>query len=137
MTFVVILIILCIIWMCFGTRISQWLRARFYGYVEDRFRQQMGMPTRKEQRRREREAAKNPQSPRRPKNPYHEHPDSIIPKEYAEDVEFTEYKEYSSDASVEKVENPDGSTSTRIRIEEQVSDVEYIEIRDNNAKGNK
>ena len=49
-----------------------------------------------------------------------------IPKEYAEDVEFTETVEYSSDRSI----NP-GATKkhqTSVRMESQVSDAEWEEV---------
>lgn len=49
----------------------------------------------------------------------------IIPKEYAEDVEFTETVSYSSDREVA----PDSPRPDDIREEPQVSDAEWEEIR--------
>lgn len=46
----------------------------------------------------------------------------LIPKEYAEDVEFTEIRSYSSEIDIETPEK-------NIKIEEQVSDAEVIEIK--------
>lgn len=145
MTFVVILLILVLIWMIFGDRISAWFRRRMMESVEDRIRQSMGMPSRKEQRRREQEAAKrqrrndgkfhrpdsnNASYGRSNSNPYQEAPHSILPKEYAEDVEYTEYKEFSSTTTVTSETKSDGSTTTRVVIEEQVTDVEFVEIKE-------
>lgn len=125
--------------MCFGTQISAWLRRKMMESMEDRLRRSMGMPTQKEERRerrnREKESRRNDgkfhkpaDGGRKSRNPYHHRPDSIIPKEYAEDVEFTEFKEYSSSTSVTETRGSDES-SVRFRVEEQVSDVEFIEIK--------
>lgn len=46
----------------------------------------------------------------------------LIPKEYAEDVEFTEIHSYSSEMEIRTPES-------KIKIEEQVSDAEVIEIK--------
>lgn len=48
----------------------------------------------------------------------------IIPKEYAEDVEFTEIRTYSEETAIGK-ETSDGRDPV---VEEQVSDAEIIEI---------
>lgn len=49
--------------------------------------------------------------------------ESVIPREYAEDVEFVEIKEFSKE---ENLRSDDYTSVT----EEQVSDVEYEEIRE-------
>ena len=145
MTFVVIILILVLVWMLFGDRISAWFRQRMMDSMEDRIRQSMGMPSRKEQRRAEREAQKRrqrnegrfhrPEDYERPGgnrggNSYQQKPDSILPKEYAEDVEYTEYKEYSTSTTVSSHTDADGNTTTRVVVEEQVTDVEFEEIKD-------
>ena len=64
-------------------------------------------------------------------NPYTRHQGSrgpIIPKEYAEDVEFIEIKEYSEK---EVVKTPEGK---EIYHESQVSDVEYVDIKKDSNK---
>ena len=50
----------------------------------------------------------------------------IIPREYAEDVEFTEYRDYSSDTSIRTSDTGEQS----IVIEKQVTDVQWEEIKD-------
>lgn len=134
MTFVVILIIVILIWSLFGQRISQWIRAQMMGKFEDSLRAQMGMPSRKEERRQRKQAEKearrsggfssNERYSQTGGSPYQHRPDSIIPKEYAEDVEFVEYKDYSASAEV----SSDGA-GTRIKVEEQVEDAEFVEIK--------
>ena len=56
---------------------------------------------------------------------------SIIPKEYAEDVEFVETKDYSSDTIETVADN--GQRRERYR-ESQVSDVEWEEIKTKSSK---
>lgn len=132
MTFVVILIVLVAVWAFFGDRISAWLRAQMMGRMEDQVRRAMGMPSRKEEKKMRKEAQKaasrnggaDPYT-RSARNPHHHRPDSIIPKEYAEDVEFVEYKSFSKSEEVHA--NPDGSAD--VKVEEQVSDVEFTEIK--------
>ncbi len=51
----------------------------------------------------------------------------IIPPEYAQDVEYTETRTYSSDTIIDK--DKDGG-HTRLQAESQVSDVEWVEIKD-------
>lgn len=125
--------------MCFGQQISAWLRSKTMDFMEDKLRTSMGMPTRKEERKQrkkaEKQARKNegkfrkPTDEKRGSNPFHQRPDSIIPKEYAEDVEFTEFKEYSATATATEKTNPDGSESIHITLEEQVTDVEFVEYK--------
>jgi len=55
----------------------------------------------------------------------------IIPKEYAEDVEFVETKDYSSDTIETVADN--GQRRERYR-ESQVSDVEWEEIKTKSSK---
>lgn len=47
----------------------------------------------------------------------------VIPKEYAEDVEFTEVRSYSEEEKI------GGESSIRYAHESQVSDAEIIEIK--------
>lgn len=135
MTFIIILLSLILIWMIFGDRIKAWSQRRMVDKMEDMFRQSMGMPTAKEERRHrkqaEKEARRNngftrPSSGSQSRDPFRQKPDSILPKEYAEDVEFTEYKEYSSSTTIK---SEDSGTETEIKVESQVSDVEFTEIK--------
>ncbi len=144
--FFAIILILILVWMFFGDRIRQWLQRRMMEKFEDAVRTRMGMPTAKEERRQRRAAEKQARANyassggRRSKDGW-SHPgpaaqssqsvgDTIIPREYAEDVEYVEYKEYSSTTTVISEENPaTGRTKTRVVTESQVSDVEYVEIK--------
>lgn len=108
------------------------------GKMEDRFRRMAGMPTRKEERRQRRaerrqnsssgrraratDASRNRDAgptPRRGQEP-------IIPKDYAEDVEFVEIKSYSAEEIIVK---SDSSDKTKYTVESQIEDVEYVEIK--------
>lgn len=135
MTFIIILLSLILVWMIFGDRIKAWSQRRMVDKMEDLFRESMGMPTAKEERRRRKQAEKearrnngftrqNQEAPSR--DPFQQKPDSILPKEYAEDVEFTEYKEYSSSSTIKSKSD---DAETEIKVESQVSDVEFTEIK--------
>lgn len=54
----------------------------------------------------------------------------IIPREYAEDVEFTEIRSYSEEREI-------GEDRIVSSVEEQVSDAEIIEITKNGSDGKK
>lgn len=116
----IIIIVLVAIWPVLRPYVARWMQHR----TEDTIRRMMGMPSRKEEkkarRRAEKEAQSNQASRRQYKSPHPQGP--IIPKEYAEDVEYTEYKEYTRK---ETVINAD-KTSFH---ESQVEDVEYKEVR--------
>lgn len=129
MYFVIFLLAFILIWLLFGNRIKEWLRNLMYRKMEDAIRAQMGMPSRKEEKRRQRAAAgaARNDSAGRPGSRRRRRPgESIIPEEYAEDVEFTEYKDFSA------TERKYGSSD--YRVEEQVEDVEYTEIRTNDRR---
>lgn len=49
----------------------------------------------------------------------------IIPPEYGEDVEFTEYHSYTQKTVV----STDGEGNTRVRTETQITDAEWEEIK--------
>lgn len=115
--------------------IQRWLMGR----MEDAMRRRMGMPTRKEEERMRREASRSGSSAsssrasrdtsdtysRQRQYSYRRgHGDPIIPKEYAEDVEFTEVKTYS------QTDISGGDVSHGEYHESQVEDAEYVEIKD-------
>lgn len=115
--------------MFFGDRIKVWLRQRMYNKMEDAIRSSMGMPSRKEEKRRRKEAEKKRSGWRTNSartSPKRE--EEIIPREYAEDVEFTEYKEYSSSTTVSE-EKDSATGDTRIKVEKQVEDADFVEIK--------
>lgn len=94
--------------------------------AENYFRRMAGMPPRDNGKKRKQKADAGNGARRGGQNPRRHTDDGpIIPKEYAEDVEFTEYKEYS-EADLLRTEEPDGTTTYR---ESQVEDAEYTEIK--------
>lgn len=135
MAFLLIIILAIIL---FWPYISRWV-ARFAAHrMEDMVRRQFGMPSRKEEeqarkRQDRRESQTGHDSQHRQsgqKRRYSRYTGNrqgspIIPPEYAEDIEFTETIDYSE----ETVAGSDGK-STRVYHESQVSDVQYVEIKD-------
>lgn len=138
--FFAIILVLIIIWMFFGEQIKRWGQRRMMEKVEDVFRAQMGMPSAKDERKRRREqekaqrrgqrtSGKQTYSTRNPNRKSSQSAgDTIIPREYAEDVEFVEYKEFSQTTTTITEETPTGK-KTKTITESQVSDVEYVEIK--------
>ncbi len=138
--FFAIILILIIIWMFFGPQIKQWAKRRMMEKVEDAFRAQMGMPSAKDERKRRREQQKAQRREQRHSRNQTFHTgagsgrssqsvgDTLIPREYAEDVEFVEYKEFSETTTTVTEEAADGK-KRKIVTESQVSDVEYVEIK--------
>lgn len=105
------------------------------GKVEDRFRKMAGMPTRKEEKRAARKNRRKREGTERDTDRaawrQSGQREPIIPKDYAEDVEFVEVKTFSQTEIVTETEPEDGGG--QIRYELQVEDVEFVEIRE---KGN-
>lgn len=124
---ILIIILLFLLW----PRIMAWLGPLFQRWamrrVEKMVRNAAGMPPRDDRRRKQSgkrrggNEGKKTSRRQRPSEP-------IIPKEYAEDVEFTETVDYESD----RVVAPDGehvSEHIKIKVEQQVSDAEWVEIK--------
>ena len=109
-----IIVCLLIIFFPYLMRLGQRL---MYRRVEKMFRRAAGMDTDKKKRKEE----KREQSRTCPKQ------EPIIPKEYAEDVEFVETRVFSEEVKIESTEESDGNRS--VKIERQVSDVEWEEIK--------
>lgn len=131
---IVIIVIACWPW------ISRWLRSFLARRAEDYLRKATGMPPRpgsREEKRQQRASSRQTYSSnadnfsdstysrrtrqrRRTRNGYKE---PIIPPEYAEDVEFVETKSFS--------ETTIGGSDRQTRQfhESQVSDVEWVEIK--------
>lgn len=124
-TFLVILIVIFALWPI----ILRWLRPLIMRYMqrkaEDYIRKAAGFPPREEQRKR-RASSKSSGNAHRTQSGYQRQTDDgpVIPREYAEDVEFVEYKQYSSDTTIKS----DGHR-VEIKEESQVSDVEWEEIK--------
>lgn len=122
----ILILIVLFLWLVWPV-ISRWLRKKAMERAEDYLRTSMGMPPRDKKANK-----KNNQdgfyNNRKRSNPY-EQPkrnserEAIIPKEYAEDVEFTETIEYSSRETTK--------TGEKITVyqESQISDAEYTEIK--------
>lgn len=125
--FLVTIIILVLLW----PNIKRWAAGFMARRAEDFIRNATGMPPRPGSRRAKRESRRQESegssygrnSKRKPSGK-----EPLIPKEYAEDVEFVETVEYSS----AEVISDDGKTR-REWHESQVSDAEWTEIRE---KGN-
>lgn len=137
--FLIIVILLIICW----PSISRWLRRFLANRTEDYLRKATGMPPRpgsREERRRRRNSgyegtadggyssSTHTSSSRRRRAPERGYGGPIIPPEYAEDVEFVETKNFS--------ETTIGDTGKRASgyHESQVSDVEWVEVKDGGKK---
>lgn len=130
MTFLIILILIVILWPW----ITKWAKGFMSHRAEDAIRRMMGMPSRKEEQRRrkenEKKQAATSQRNRRQAAEQEREADRKEAvrsmKENAVDVEYTEYKEFSqTEIAVE-----DSEGNTRIYTESQVTDVEFVEIKE-------
>lgn len=131
----VFLIILLAIWLAltlFRKPIGQWMSRMRSRMFEDMVRRMMGMPSRKEERRRARQASGESRrgsgygaSGRRSGQRRRSHEDAAaMMHSVAVDVEYTEIKEFDSTVIAE---GP--ASDTRFISEEQVSDAEFTEIK--------
>ncbi len=140
MTTVLILIaIFYLVWLLLP-RISVLIRRYMMHKAEDYMRRSMGLPPREKRSwwsrfrpaaGKKRETSDPQQNTRRSKgskryHPRNSNPGPVIPRDYAEDVEYVEIKEFSSKESV----TADGE-GIKYKLQEQVSDVEWVEIKDN------
>lgn len=137
MTVFVVLLIFLLLFLLWP-RIIAWLRPHIQAWMLRRIRKHIfraaGIPD-DEPKGRGRKKQRGQQEfrqagPNYGPDPYRDEP--IIPREYAEDVEFTEAIDYSTETTID----PDGTEHTRSRIhtetrESQVSDAEWEEIKPN------
>lgn len=135
MALAIILIILLALWVVFPALmrilrpvIQRWAMRRMENYI----RRAAGVPpsgsdSRSRSRSRESRGRERREDSFRSRTHGREESASgkIIPPEYAEDVEFTETKIYSSDSF--GLSGDDGDVD--VKIEDQVSDAEWTEIR--------
>lgn len=117
------------LWPLIWRGISALLRRFMARRAEDMMRRMMGMPSRKEEKRRKRGAkTHNQYSSRVYSEPagqsYRSDDPARMMKKVAEDVEFTEIREFESKTTVDF----DPKTN-KLVVEEQVSDVEFTEIK--------
>lgn len=127
MTALIIIIILIFGW----PYIWRWLRPYFYRWMqrrtEDYVRRAMGMPPRDKSGNRQGRTGNvyggHERADARRRGSHSREADPVIPKEYAEDVEFTEVRSFSEEEKI------GGDTTVRFTQESQVSDAEIIEIK--------
>ena len=128
------LIILLVIWLAiviFRKPLGRWFAGMRSRIMEDLVRRMMGMPSRKEEKRRARQASNESTRGSRSRNGGNRRrggrrsPDAAeMMHSVAVDVEYTEIKEFDSTVIAEE-----SSEGTRTVTEEQVSDVEFTEIK--------
>ena len=138
-TFFGILLIIFLVIVLFRPWLNRWLGPALQRWamhrMEDQMRRMAGMPSRKEEKKRRKAARKeNGASGRRTAaggtrmNTTSGRHEPIIPPDYPEDVEFVEIKSYSEETVVTTETSSDGKT-TRIKVESQIEDAEFEEIR--------
>lgn len=126
----ILLLIVVFFWIIWPV-IARWLKRKAMERAEDYMRSSMGMPPR-DKKKKSSDSYKNQSSQdsfyrERYKKRYgsdYKGNEPIIPKEYAEDVEYTETIDYSS---TRISSHSDGKTKTY--HESQISDAEWIEIK--------
>ena len=131
----ILILIVVFFWLIWPT-ISRWLKRKAMERTEDYIRKSMGMPPRDKKKKNQsgNTSSQNQDSyyQGQRRNPFgrdrYSH-EPLIPKEYAEDVEFTETKDFSS--SETKI-NTGGKTE--IYHESQVSDAEWTEVKKPRSK---
>lgn len=112
MSFFIVLIIIFLLLMLLR---SAWMKRFMARKAAEMLQRSFGIDPKDEKQRRKRESRK----PAKPQEP-------IIPKEYAVDVEFVEIKEFES-TTIER--GKDGSETTTTVTEQQITDVEWEEIK--------
>ena len=121
MTGLGILILVILFFWIVWPLIARYLKQKAMERAEDYIRSSMGMPPRQKNRKKG-QHSDEPYGNSSGKQSHHR--DSLIPKEYAEDVEFIEIKDYSET----KREVSSGKTVESYH-ESQISDVEWTEIK--------
>lgn len=133
MAFFIILIVflgLWLLWPWISRQISRYMARR----AEDMIRRMTGMPPRQEEKKRRAssrggESGYAGRSRRRPRS-YQASPEEVhrAMREYAVDVEYTEIREFSDSILFEE-----DKKQRHIKTEEQISDAEYVIIKDSHA----
>lgn len=123
MTALIVIILIFVV----APYIWRWLQPYFYRWAQRRaenyMRQAMGMPPRDRKGSSRSKSRQTPPPP--PRGRRGSSTDGIIPKEYAEDVEYTEFHSYSEETVI-----ADERGKTSYRSESQVTDAEIIEIHE-------
>lgn len=128
MTGLIVLIILIFgvpyLWRLLRPYFYRWMQRR----AEDYMRNAMGMPPRDKSRQSSRQTSSSGRSQYRGASTGQKRRQPsggpVIPKEYAEDVEYTEIRSYSEDTVI-----ADDGGEVRYASESQVSDAEILEIK--------
>lgn len=130
--FIILILIPLALWLL-RPLIQKWIYRTLERKVEDMFCKATGMPPHDKKQRSNNAADDDTSystgyrtSSHHADYGYEQHDGPIIPREYAEDVEFTEYRDYSSDTSIRTSDTGEES----IVIEKQVTDVQWEEIKD-------
>lgn len=124
------LLIICIVLFLLWPTIKKWLARYMAHKTEDFIRSATGMPPRDKGRGRGSSAPGGASYSREgrqrgPRRDPRQSAEPIIPREYAEDVEFVESVEYSET----RIREDYADGSRRVVTESQVSDAEYVEIK--------
>ena len=133
---IAIILLVVIFFALIWPSIAKWLKRKAMERAEDYIRSSMGLPPREKKRGKKNSGQNNQRqegyyyrssgSERR----YGDKKEPLIPKEYAEDVEFTETIDYSSTTET-RIEN---GNKIKYHHESQISDVEWVEIKKSGSK---
>lgn len=126
--FLIILVVLFLCWPMISRLLSRWFSGFMARRTEDMLRRMMGMPSRKEEKRASGRSSASTNAGGTSGSRYHREPRTdaaTLLKSVAVDVDYTEIKEFGTDP----VRGEEGNRSRKYD-EEQVSDVEYMEIRE-------
>ena len=130
-----ILILVVVFFWIVWPYIARWLKRKAMERAEDYMRVSMGMPPRDKKKKNKGSGEEAPggayyqRERRNPFGPERYGREPIIPKEYAEDVEFTETVDYSETRiNLENKEKSEHKTRERFH-ESQISDAEWTEIK--------
>lgn len=127
----ILLFVVLFVWLVWPY-ITRWLKRKAIERAEDYMRASMGMPPRDKKRNgRAREENRRGEYYQREERYRHagDGKEPLIPKEYAEDVEFVETKDYS-DTDV----RTEGKETRKTYHESQISDAEFVEIKKSSTK---
>ena len=131
----ILILVVLFLWLIWPA-ISRWLKRKAMERAEDYMRRSMGMPPRDKKRKNDTYNASGSSqsySQRTRRNPFGQErygaDEPLIPKEYAEDVEFTETKDYSA---TEIKEQP--AKTVENYHESQISDAEWTEVKKPRSK---
>lgn len=127
-TLITILVIFFFFWIVYPLvlpYVKRWMQRRLQKKFENMMRQAMGMPPEDDKKKHKRNKKEEASSSQSYNSGYAHGKEPIIPREYAEDVEFVEIKTQS-----ESVEIHSDDKGVSYTVESQVSDVEYTIIKD-------